>query len=102
VTRAAADKRWRLTLPFGLIHGFGFAGALRGIALPRADVPMALLSFNLGVELGQLAVLAPMLLLLWLLRRVPRFEGWGVRALSAATAAVGALWFVLRIVHPGS
>jgi hypothetical protein len=46
-------------------------------------------------------VLAPMLLLLWLLRRVPRFEGWGVPALSAATAAVGALWFVLRIVHPG-
>jgi hydrogenase/urease accessory protein HupE len=101
VSRAGADKRWRLTLPFGLIHGFGFAGALREIALPRADVPMALVSFNLGVELGQLAVLAPMLLLLWLLRRVPRFEGWGVPALSAATAAVGALWFVLRIVHPG-
>ncbi len=53
-----ASKRWRITFPFGLIHGFGFAGALREIALPRAQVPIALVSFNLGVELGQLAVLS--------------------------------------------
>ena len=52
-----ASKRWRITFPFGLIHGFGFAGALREIALPRAQLPIALVSFNLGVELGQLGVL---------------------------------------------
>ena len=92
-----ADARWRLTLPFGLVHGFGFAGALREIALPRAEVPLALFSFNLGIEVAQVAVLAAMLLLLAALRRLPRFEGVGVRALSVATAAVGAFWFVLRI-----
>jgi hypothetical protein len=94
-----AERRWRLTLPFGLVHGFGFASALREIALPRAEVPMALVSFNLGVEIGQLMVLAAILPLLALLRRSSRFETVGVRGLSAATVAVGTLWFVLRVVH---
>jgi hydrogenase/urease accessory protein HupE len=93
-----ATKRWRITFPFGLIHGFGFAGALRQIALPRSAVPGALVSFNLGVEMGQLAVLAVLLPLLWILRGKNWFEPLGVRLVSGAVAVAGGIWFVARVV----
>jgi hydrogenase/urease accessory protein HupE len=96
-----ASKRWRITFPFGLIHGFGFAGALREIALPRASVPTALVSFNLGVEAGQLAVLAVLLPVILLLRDRSWFEPKGVRILSGAVALAGGIWFVARLVSPG-
>ena len=92
-----AGKRWLLTFPFGLIHGFGFAGALREIAVPRADLPIALVSFNLGVEAGQVAVLAVVLPLLLRLRRLDWFVPAGVRVLSSGVACAGLVWFVLRI-----
>jgi len=93
-----AEKRWRITFPFGLIHGFGFAGALREIALPRADVPAALFLFNAGVELGQLAVLALVLPLLALLRKQPWFAKYGVRVASAAIVVAGFAWFFTRVL----
>jgi hydrogenase/urease accessory protein HupE len=92
-----ASKRWRITFPFGLIHGFGFAGALREIALPRSAVPGALVSFNLGVEAGQLAVLGVLLPLLFLLRGRTWFEPLGVRLVSGAVAVAGGIWFVARV-----
>jgi hydrogenase/urease accessory protein HupE len=92
-----AAKRWRITLPFGLVHGFGFAGALREIDLPRAQVPSALLGFNVGVEIGQLAVMAVLLPALFLLRQRRWFEPRGVRALSGAIVAVGLAWFFARV-----
>jgi HupE / UreJ protein len=92
-----ASKRWRITFPFGLIHGFGFAGALREIALPRAQVPVALVSFNLGVEIGQLSVLAVALPLVLTIRRAPWFGDRGVRALSVAIAVGGGALFVVRL-----
>lgn len=52
---------WSVSFSFGLLHGFGFAGALQEIGLPQSDVPLALLSFNLGVELGQLMFVAVVL-----------------------------------------
>ena len=68
-TRAAnrASRRggpgwWRSR--FGLLHGFGFAGALSEIGLPRGDIPLALFTFNVGVEIGQLAFIAAVLTLL--------------------------------------
>jgi hydrogenase/urease accessory protein HupE len=91
------SKRWRLALPFGLVHGFGFSAALREIALPRVDVPAALFGFNAGVELGQLAVLAVVLPALHWLRKQPWFERRGVRALSGAIATMGLAWFVARV-----
>jgi hydrogenase/urease accessory protein HupE len=91
-----AEKRWRITFPFGLVHGFGFAGALREVALPKAEVPEALFLFNAGVELGQLGVLAIVLPGLALLRKKPWFEKYGVRAVSAAIVAAGLIWFVAR------
>jgi len=93
-----ASRRWRITFPFGLIHGFGFAGALREIALPRAQVPVALVSFNLGVEVGQLAVLAVALPITMAARRAPWFGDRGVKALSIAIALGGGVLFVVRLV----
>jgi hypothetical protein len=91
------ERRWRITFPFGLIHGFGFAGALQEIALPRSELPMALLAFNLGVEAGQLAVLAVLLPLVVLLRRRPGFDPHGVRVASVLVGAMGLVWFVERV-----
>jgi hypothetical protein len=92
-----ARKRWRITFPFGLVHGFGFAGALREIALPRAQVPIALVSFNVGVEVGQLAVLAVALPLVLTVRNAPWFGDRGVKALSVAIALGGGALFVARL-----
>jgi len=93
-----ASKRWRITFPFGLIHGFGFAGALQEIALPRSSVSTALVSFNLGVEAGQLAALALLLPLVLFLRGKSWFEPRGVRVVSGAVALAGGVWFVERVV----
>lgn len=92
-----AARRWRITAPFGLIHGFGFAGALSEVGIPREEAPAVLLLFNLGVELGQLLVLVPVLPLLALLRR----RGWlgprAVRGLSLGVVALGLFWLVERV-----
>ena len=93
-----ASKRWRITFPFGLVHGFGFAGALQEVALPRSAVPTALVSFNLGVEAGQLAVLAVLLPLVLFLREQAWFEPRGVRVVSGAVALAGGVWFVSRVI----
>jgi hypothetical protein len=96
-----ASKRWRITFLFGLVHGFGFAGALRQIGLPRGQVPLALISFNLGVEAGQLAVLTVALpILLAASRRCPWFEARGVKLVSALIALAGAALFVVRVRAP--
>jgi hypothetical protein len=65
----AARRPWIVAFAFGLLHGFGFAGALKQIGMPQGDVPLALLFFNLGVEVGQLMFIAAILGLLSLLRR---------------------------------
>jgi len=92
-----ASRRWMLTFPFGLIHGFGFAGALKEIALPTAQVPLALVSFNLGVETGQILVLALVLPILFWLRRRPWFARQGVRSASSLVALSGLVWFFQRV-----
>jgi hydrogenase/urease accessory protein HupE len=93
----SADRRYLLTFPFGLIHGFGFAGALSEIALPKPEVPAALLAFNLGVESGQLAVMAVVLPLLLALRKKTWFVNYGVRVLSGVVIAAGLFWFFQRV-----
>jgi hydrogenase/urease accessory protein HupE len=96
----SADKRWRITFPFGLIHGFGFAGALAEIELPRAKVPLALLMFNLGVEAGQLAVMSLVLPLILVALKREWFRKWGVRGASVCVTLAGLCWFVLRLGSP--
>ncbi|HVE81765.1 MAG TPA: HupE/UreJ family protein [Myxococcales bacterium] len=95
--RPDPKKRWRLTFLFGLVHGFGFAGALAEISLPAAQKPLALLGFNAGVELGQLAVLALVLPALNALSRAPWFARRAVPALSALIVVPAMIWFVARV-----
>lgn len=93
-----AARRWLVTFPFGLIHGFGFAGALQEIALPPQQIPMALLAFNGGVEIGQIAVLLMVLPVIIYLRRQYWFVRNGVRSISTAIAVAGGWWFVVRVI----
>jgi hydrogenase/urease accessory protein HupE len=95
--RAAEAGRWRLAFAFGLVHGFGFAGALSELHLSRADLATALLSFNVGVEAGQAAIIAAALPLLGLLRRRPGPARLALRAGSAAIGAAGVFWLVQRL-----
>jgi hypothetical protein len=88
--------RWLLTFPFGLVHGFAFAGGLLPLGLPRAQLPAALFAFNLGVEAGQLGVLAVLLPPLAWLRRYG-FYPVAARVVSAAVALAGIAWFVQRV-----
>lgn len=96
-----ASKRWRITFPFGLIHGFGFAGALAELKLPSSEIGPALLLFNLGVEAGQLAVIAIALPLLAKLHKQAWFEKKGQKALNVALIAAGLFWFVTRVMGIG-
>jgi hypothetical protein len=92
--------RWALTFGFGLVHGLGFASALRNIGLGAFGTSIVgpLVAFNLGVELGQLTVASALLLLLWRLRRIPWFARHGTRAVSWLVAAVGLVWLAQRVV----
>jgi hypothetical protein len=97
LTPRAARPRFAIVFGFGLIHGFGFAGALAERGLGVAQTPGALLSFNAGVELGQLAVLALVFPLVQQCRRMRWFEPRAVPALSLGTALAGAVWFFERV-----
>jgi hydrogenase/urease accessory protein HupE len=68
----AARYPWIVAFAFGLLHGFGFAGALAQVGLPQGEIPMALLFFNLGVEAGQLLFIAAAFATFWLLQRIAR------------------------------
>jgi hydrogenase/urease accessory protein HupE len=92
-----ARRRVVVTFVLGLVHGFGFAGMLEELGLPRGALATALVSFNAGVELGQAAVVAVALPLLLQLRRVPGWERRVAPALSVLVAAAGVFWFVERV-----
>lgn len=90
---------WMVAFGFGLIHGFGFAGALREIGLPEGEVPVALATFNVGVELGQLIIVGMTLAVLAALRRWA--PGWRGRAVVVASYAIGttaSFWFLQRLI----
>ena len=84
---------------FGLIHGFGFASALReaGIGSGTGGIVLPLFSFNLGVELGQIMVAAAALPIIWKLRENPMFIARWAPACSAAVVLLGSFWFVQRV-----
>jgi hydrogenase/urease accessory protein HupE len=90
---------WAIAFAFGLVHGFGFAGALREIGLPEGEVPAALLAFNLGVEAGQLATVAAVLAILAALARFARPAlAPAVRAVSYAIGITASYWLIDRLV----
>lgn len=100
------NRRWRDTFAFGLIHGFGFASALQQFGLPRGSVAPALGAFNLGVELGQIAIVSlvmPCLIGLERLLAAPRYASPSrmapvVYALSGAIAVLGCYWVLERTI----
>jgi hypothetical protein len=97
---ATARWPWVVAFAFGLLHGFGFAGALADIGLSQDDVPLALLSFNVGVEIGQLAFIAFVLGLAGLARRVRAVAVLArgtERAVPFAIGILAAFWFFERL-----
>jgi hypothetical protein len=89
-------QRWTVAFGFGLIHGFGFAGVLAELDLPAGEFAWALLRFNVGLELGQVAVVAVAVALLYALRGHRAYPRLAIGAGSLAAIAVGVLWFVER------
>jgi hydrogenase/urease accessory protein HupE len=92
-------RRWLLSFGFGLIHGCGFAAALRelNIGAGGGGIALPLLSFNLGVELGQLAIAAIALPIIWKLKSQPSFLPRFAPACSMLVSLAGAYWLVQRV-----
>lgn len=94
------QRPWLIGFGFGLLHGLGFAGALTGIGLPPGEIPLALLAFNLGIEVGQLALVGILLLTGLALRDAGLQRigpAWRTLPLYGVGALVG-LWFWQRVV----
>lgn len=90
---------WVVAFGFGLVHGFGFAGALADIGLPQDEIATALLAFNLGVEAGQLLVVAALVAALALLARAtPKAELPALRLATYGIGATGSFWLIERVV----
>jgi hypothetical protein len=84
---------------FGLLHGFGFAGALREVGLPQGDIPLALFSFNVGVEVGQLMFVAGVLVVRWIARQLPIDRPrWGWKVAPYGIGSVAAFWVIERVL----
>ena len=99
--RTSLTRRWpwAVAFAFGLLHGFGFAGALRDIGLPQGEVPAALVAFNLGVEAGQvLVILAVIALRLTTRRLAPRVEAPALRTATYAIGIIASFWLIERLI----
>ncbi len=88
---------WVVAFAFGLLHGFGFASGLSTLGLPRAEIPLALLLFNVGVELGQIGFVLLVLALERSFRILQvRWPQWAELAPGYAVGSLGAYWTVQR------
>ncbi|MBX2798648.1 MAG: HupE/UreJ family protein [Myxococcales bacterium] len=98
-----AGHRPLLALGFGLVHGFGFSSVLAELGLPTTQRVLALLSFNVGIELAQLAVVALTILpLAWLARRAALYRMVVMQGGSLAIAALSVLWVTQRLAGGGA
>jgi hydrogenase/urease accessory protein HupE len=89
---------WIVAFTFGLLHGFGFAGALAEVGLPQNEVPLALLMFNVGVELGQLLFIAVILAIALLLKRLSReWPVWLGQVPAYGIGGIAAFWLIERV-----
>ena len=88
---------WLLALIFGLLHGFGFAGALKEIGLPQNDIPMALLFFNVGVELGQLLFISVVLAFVALSRKIIAFPKSAPTFICYCLGSLATFWLIERV-----
>ncbi|MBA4176988.1 MAG: hypothetical protein C0505_10585 [Leptothrix sp. (in: Bacteria)] len=89
-------RRWIVAFAFGLVHGFGFASVLADLGLPQGALALALLGFNLGVEAGQLAIVAAFLPAAYLLRRTAFYRRAVLQGGSALIALLAAVWLLER------
>lgn len=95
----ASARPWLVALGFGLLHGFGFASALREIGLPDGRVASTLFAFNLGIEAGQILFVSVVFKLLWLVQRMtPRADRIARQLLPHAIGGIAAYWFIERII----
>ena len=89
---------WLVSFTFGLLHGFGFASALSNIGLPLNQIPLALLQFNVGVEIGQLMFVAVALSVIWILRHIKvELPAWAHQIPNYAIGSIAAYWCIQRI-----
>jgi len=89
---------WVVAFIFGLLHGFGFAGALAEVGLPSASIPIALFLFNVGVELGQLMFVTLALSIIWVLKKWgPKFPGWTRFIAPYVIGSLASFWLIERI-----
>jgi hydrogenase/urease accessory protein HupE len=110
----ARRRPWAMALLFGLLHGFGFAGALAELGLPKGEIPLALFAFNIGVEIGQMAFVLGALGVVWLAGRMTSSENdrarpavsiitkWILRVPAYAIGALAAFWLIERLLSLGS
>ena len=97
LTKILIHLRWQIALVFGLIHGFGFASVLSDLGLPSEQLTAALLGFNIGVEVGQLAIVAVFFPIAWALRSTPLYR-WGfVFGGSLLISAIALFWLIERL-----
>jgi len=96
MTERLTKRRAAVVFSFGLLHGLGFAGALRTLGLPQHEQFLGLVSFNVGIELGQLAVLTAALSTLGWWRRRGWYRSRLAVPLSLTIAAIGLVWTVER------
>jgi hypothetical protein len=95
--RGTIDKRrWVMAFVFGLVHGFGFASALADLGLPQGALALALVGFNLGVEIGQAAIVIVFVPVAFVLRRTEFYRRGVITVGSILVAAVAAYWFAQR------
>ncbi|MEL6252062.1 MAG: HupE/UreJ family protein [Bacteroidota bacterium] len=96
----SAQYPWLIAFAFGLLHGFGFAGALQEIGFPQQDVPLALFTFNVGVELGQILFVAFVYLLLFLLKKMKIvFAKWTYKVPPYVMGSLAAFWLIQRVLE---
>jgi hydrogenase/urease accessory protein HupE len=93
----AIVRPWIVAFAFGLLHGFGFASTLVEVGLPQGDIPLALLSFNIGVEIGQLAFITLLLVAVHGVRRVVTIPHQATVASAYAIGIVAAFWSAQRL-----
>jgi hypothetical protein len=89
-------RLWMVAFGFGLVHGFGFASVLAALGLPRDALALALVGFNVGVEIGQLAIVLLFLPLAFAIRRTTFYRRWVMLAGSLAIATLATVWFFER------
>jgi len=93
-----SKKPWIVAFTFGLLHGFGFAGALSDIGLPQTEIPLALAFFNIGVELGQIIFVVFMLFVIFLFNLKKDWSPVLKKVPAYAIGSLAAFWMIERII----